>query len=199
MVSVTLTHARYHSHFISILYHPMEQLQPTLDAIDLSSPLRRAPKERVPPPVRTAFAFDTMESAIAAIACGNFVVIMDDESRENEGDLIIPDCSTEQMAWMIKHTRFGLTVPYTPHSPILFSPPFCSCTIAGTSVSRSRQATSKHCQSQRWFHRTKNDIGQPTPSLSTTSTVHIPSFPSLPVQYNPSRAHFSDTTPTKIY
>jgi len=49
-----------------------------------------------------------MESAIAAIARGEFVVVMDDESRENEGDLIIPaaGCSTEQMAWMIKHTRF---------------------------------------------------------------------------------------------
>ena len=133
----------------SSAYHPMEQLRPTLDAIDLSSPPRRAPKERVPP-IRTAFAFDTMESAIAAIARGDFVVVMDDESRENEGDLIIPaaGCSTEQMAWMIKHTRFGLSVPYTPHSPNLLFPPFCSCGTAGTSVSRSRQATSRHCQFQ---------------------------------------------------
>jgi 3,4-dihydroxy 2-butanone 4-phosphate synthase len=48
-----------------------------------------------------------MESAVAAIARGEFVVVMDDEARENEGDLIIPGagCSTEQMAWMIKHTR----------------------------------------------------------------------------------------------
>jgi len=84
----------------------MEQLRHTPDAIDLSSPPRRAPTERVPPPIRTAFAFDTMESAIAAIARGEFVVVMDDESRENEGDIIIPaaGCSTEQMAWMIKHT-----------------------------------------------------------------------------------------------
>ena len=133
----------------SSAYHPMEQLRPTLDAIDLSSPPRRAPKERVPP-IRTAFAFDTMESAIAAIARGDFVVVMDDESRENEGDLIIPaaGCSTEHMAWMIKHTRFGLSVPYTPHSPNLLFPPFCSCGTAGTSVSRSRQATSRHCQFQ---------------------------------------------------
>jgi len=47
-----------------------------------------------------------MESAIAAIARGEFVVVMDDEGRENEGDVIVPaaGCSTEQMAWMIKHT-----------------------------------------------------------------------------------------------
>ncbi|KAH8997845.1 3,4-dihydroxy-2-butanone 4-phosphate synthase [Lactarius hatsudake] len=78
-------------------------LRPT--PVDLSSPPRRAPEERHPS-MRTTFAFDTMESAIAAIARGEFVVVMDDEGRENEGDLIIPaaGCSTEQMAWMIKHT-----------------------------------------------------------------------------------------------
>ena len=141
--------SRRQARFPSSAYHSMEQLRPTLDAIDLSSPPRRAPKERVPPPIRAAFAFDTMESAIAAIVRGDFVVVMDDESRENEGDLIIPvGCSTEQMAWMIKHTRFGLTVPYTPHSPNLFYPPFCSSATVGTSVSRSRQATLRRCQSQ---------------------------------------------------
>ncbi|KAH9986098.1 3,4-dihydroxy-2-butanone 4-phosphate synthase [Russula compacta] len=78
---------------------------PLQDIVKFSSTPRRAPKERTPP-VRTAFAFDTIESAIAAVARGEFVVVMDDESRENEGDLIIPavGCSTEQMAWMIKHT-----------------------------------------------------------------------------------------------
>ena len=85
---------------------PSTRLIANPDVIDLSSPPRRAPKERTPP-VRTAFAFDTVESAIAAMARGDFVVVMDDEARENEGDLIIPalGCSTEQMAWMIKHTR----------------------------------------------------------------------------------------------
>jgi 3,4-dihydroxy-2-butanone 4-phosphate synthase len=54
---------------------------------------------------------------VAAIARGDFVVVMDDESRENEGDLIIPavGCSTEQMAWMIKHTRY---VPLPPDSAL---------------------------------------------------------------------------------
>ena len=87
-------------------YSPPLPTWPISDTTDLSSPPRRAPKERTPS-VRTAFAFDTIESAVAAIARGDFVVVMDDESRENEGDLIIPavGCSTEQMAWMIKHTR----------------------------------------------------------------------------------------------
>ncbi len=92
---------------VSTPYASFTHTRPVPDGPNLSSPPRRAPKERTPP-VRTTFAFDTMESAIAAIARGEFVVVMDDESRENEGDLIIPaaGCSTEQMAWMIKHTRF---------------------------------------------------------------------------------------------
>ncbi|KAL1743230.1 3,4-dihydroxy-2-butanone 4-phosphate synthase-domain-containing protein [Schizophyllum fasciatum] len=58
------------------------------------------------PPARTEFAFDTMEDALAAFAAGEFLVVMDDEDRENEGDLIIAggQCTTEKMAWMIKHT-----------------------------------------------------------------------------------------------
>jgi 3,4-dihydroxy 2-butanone 4-phosphate synthase len=99
---------------LSSPYAPLAPARPIHDPVDLSSPPRRAPKERTPS-VRSAFAFDTMESAIAAIARGEFVVVMDDESRENEGDLIVPaaGCSTEQMAWMIKHTRCGSYCPVT--------------------------------------------------------------------------------------
>jgi hypothetical protein len=91
---------------ISTSYASFAHTLPGPDGFGLSSPPRRAPKERTPP-VRTTFAFDSVESAVAAIARGEFVVVMDDEARENEGDLIIPaaGCSTEQMAWMIKHTR----------------------------------------------------------------------------------------------
>ncbi|KAJ2912637.1 hypothetical protein MD484_g7788, partial [Candolleomyces efflorescens] len=57
-------------------------------------------------PQRTSFSFDSMEDALAAFAAGEFLVVMDDETRENEGDLIIAasQCTTEKMAWMIKHT-----------------------------------------------------------------------------------------------
>lgn len=56
---------------------------------------------------RTTFSFDTMEEALDAFAAGEFLVVMDDEDRENEGDLIIAasQCTTEKMAWMIKQTR----------------------------------------------------------------------------------------------
>ena len=58
-------------------------------------------------PVRTAFSFDPIEDALAAFAKGEFLVVADDEGRENEGDLIIAasEVSTEKMAWMIRHTR----------------------------------------------------------------------------------------------
>ncbi|KAK7060841.1 3,4-dihydroxy 2-butanone 4-phosphate synthase [Paramarasmius palmivorus] len=55
---------------------------------------------------RMEFAFDSMEEALEAYKNGEFLVVMDDENRENEGDLIIAGChcTTEKMAWMIRHT-----------------------------------------------------------------------------------------------
>jgi 3,4-dihydroxy-2-butanone 4-phosphate synthase len=68
----------------------------------------KVPKEVQNPLVRPSFAFDSMEDALSAFAQGEFLVVMDDENRENEGDLIIAAslCTTEKMAWMIKHTRY---------------------------------------------------------------------------------------------
>jgi 3,4-dihydroxy-2-butanone 4-phosphate synthase len=50
--------------------------------------------------------FDTVGDAIAAIANGEFVIVVDDTDRENEGDLIIAaeKISTEQMAFLVKHS-----------------------------------------------------------------------------------------------
>lgn len=58
-------------------------------------------------PKRTGFFFDPMEDALAAFSLGEPIVVMDDESRENEGDIIISasKCTTEAMAWIIKYTR----------------------------------------------------------------------------------------------
>ncbi len=51
-------------------------------------------------------AFDGVESAIAAIGRGEFVVVVDDERRENEGDLIVAaDAITpEGIGFMLRHT-----------------------------------------------------------------------------------------------
>jgi 3,4-dihydroxy 2-butanone 4-phosphate synthase len=53
------------------------------------------------------FLFDDVEEALAAFKRGEFLVVMDDKGRENEGDLICAasEITTEKMAWFIKHTR----------------------------------------------------------------------------------------------
>ncbi|OUV78825.1 MAG: bifunctional 3,4-dihydroxy-2-butanone-4-phosphate synthase/GTP cyclohydrolase II [Acidimicrobiaceae bacterium TMED130] len=49
---------------------------------------------------------NTIREAIDAIAAGQFVVVVDDEDRENEGDLIIAaeSVTAEDMAFMVKYT-----------------------------------------------------------------------------------------------
>ncbi|SNX88005.1 probable RIB3 - 3,4-dihydroxy-2-butanone 4-phosphate synthase [Melanopsichium pennsylvanicum] len=60
--------------------------------------------------------FNTIEEAIADIKAGKFVVVLDDEDRENEGDLIISAslCTTKQMAWFIQHTSGFICISLTP-------------------------------------------------------------------------------------
>ena len=54
------------------------------------------------------FSFDPIEDALEAFGKGEFVVVMDDESRENEVDLCIAasEITTEKMAFFIRHTRW---------------------------------------------------------------------------------------------
>jgi 3,4-dihydroxy 2-butanone 4-phosphate synthase len=51
--------------------------------------------------------FDAIPDAVAAMRAGEFVVVLDDEDRENEGDLICAAelCTTEMMAWFVRHSR----------------------------------------------------------------------------------------------
>lgn len=57
--------------------------------------------------------FDPIEDALAAIAAGEMVVVVDDEDRENEGDLIMAasKATPEQVAFMIRHTSGILCTP----------------------------------------------------------------------------------------
>ena len=60
--------------------------------------------------------FSTVEDAIAPIARGEIVVVVDDEDRENEGDLIMAaDAATpEKIAFFIDHTSGLICAPLTP-------------------------------------------------------------------------------------
>ncbi len=53
---------------------------------------------------------DTVEEAIEEIRNGNFVIVVDDEDRENEGDLIIAAeaITPEKINFMETHARGGL-------------------------------------------------------------------------------------------
>ena len=58
---------------------------------------------------------DTIEDAIEDFRKGQFVVVVDDEDRENEGDLIIAaeKITPEQVNFMLKHARGVLCAPLT--------------------------------------------------------------------------------------
>ena len=57
--------------------------------------------------------FATIEKAIAAIGRGEIVVVVDDETRENEGDLIMAAefATPEAIAFFVKHTSGVICVP----------------------------------------------------------------------------------------
>ena len=58
-------------------------------------------------------ALSTIEDAIAALRDGSMVVVVDDEDRENEGDLIMAaeDVTAERMAFFLEHTSGVFCVP----------------------------------------------------------------------------------------
>ncbi|OBT54168.1 3,4-dihydroxy-2-butanone 4-phosphate synthase [Pseudogymnoascus sp. 24MN13] len=60
--------------------------------------------------------FDSIEDAIAAFKNGEFVVVLDDPGRENEGDLIIAaeDVTPEQMAFMVRYSSGLICAPLVP-------------------------------------------------------------------------------------
>ncbi|MEM8550227.1 MAG: 3,4-dihydroxy-2-butanone-4-phosphate synthase, partial [Verrucomicrobiota bacterium] len=67
--------------------------------------------ENIQPP------FDPIEDAIAAIAAGELVVVTDDESRENEGDLVMAaeKVTPEAVNMMIRYARGLICVPTVAH------------------------------------------------------------------------------------
>jgi len=60
---------------------------------------------------------DSIERAIADIAAGKAVVVVDDEDRENEGDLIFAaeKATPELMSFMIRYSSGYVCVPMTAH------------------------------------------------------------------------------------
>lgn len=63
----------------------------------------------------TDFNIDNIEAAVKDFAEGKFVIVVDDEDRENEGDLIIAAemITPEKVNFMLKHARGVLCAPIT--------------------------------------------------------------------------------------
>jgi 3,4-dihydroxy 2-butanone 4-phosphate synthase/GTP cyclohydrolase II len=61
----------------------------------------------------TTTSFDPIDRAIADIAAGLAVVVVDDADRENEGDLVVAasKITQEQVAFMVRHTSGVVCVP----------------------------------------------------------------------------------------
>src|SRR5437879_10139607 len=57
--------------------------------------------------------FAPIDEAVAAVARGEFVVVVDDADRENEGDLIIAaeKITSEGIAFMVRHTSGVICLP----------------------------------------------------------------------------------------
>jgi 3,4-dihydroxy 2-butanone 4-phosphate synthase/GTP cyclohydrolase II len=69
------------------------------------------PGKGAPPP--GAASLDSVEELLAELRAGRMVIVMDDEDRENEGDLIMAAeyANPEAVAFMIRHTSGIICVP----------------------------------------------------------------------------------------
>jgi 3,4-dihydroxy 2-butanone 4-phosphate synthase / GTP cyclohydrolase II len=80
-------------------------------------PARTEQGEPVSPGSRTQYAdaFTSIPEAVAAISRGEIIVVVDDEDRENEGDLIMAAeaATPEKIAFFVRHTSGVICVPLT--------------------------------------------------------------------------------------
>src|SRR5438067_12164793 len=63
--------------------------------------------------------FAPVEKAIAAVGRGEIIIVVDDEDRENEGDLIMAAefATPEAIAFFVRHTSGLICAPAGEHRP----------------------------------------------------------------------------------
>lgn len=85
---------------------------PDSDAAAKVKPITAHPRARVKK-TETDRGFATVEEAISAYSAGNFVVIVDDDERENEGDLCMPAqfVTPEAISFVLRNTCGIICVP----------------------------------------------------------------------------------------
>ncbi len=69
--------------------------------------------------------FDSIKESIESFKRGEFIVVLDSQDRENEGDLIVAaqDISAEQMAFMVRFTSGYVCAPITSELTMSLSLP----------------------------------------------------------------------------
>jgi 3,4-dihydroxy 2-butanone 4-phosphate synthase/GTP cyclohydrolase II len=72
-------------------------------------------KLRLAKPARSKSPFASVEEALAAIQAGQMIIVVDDEDRENEGDLTMAaeKVTPEAINFMAKHGRGLICMPMT--------------------------------------------------------------------------------------
>ncbi|KAL4867737.1 hypothetical protein BDV12DRAFT_170752 [Aspergillus spectabilis] len=70
----------------------------------------------MPSPTDPALQFDSIEDTIKAFKNGEFIIVLDSQDRENEGDLIIAaeSITDAQMAFLVRYTSGLICAPITP-------------------------------------------------------------------------------------
>ncbi|KAL4983980.1 DHBP synthase RibB-like alpha/beta domain-containing protein [Aspergillus falconensis] len=70
----------------------------------------------MPLPTGPVLQFDSIEDTIKAFKNGEFIVVLDSQDRENEGDLIIAaeSITDAQMAFLVRYTSGLICAPITP-------------------------------------------------------------------------------------
>ncbi|KAL5042591.1 hypothetical protein BDW71DRAFT_189787 [Aspergillus fruticulosus] len=70
----------------------------------------------MPSPTGPVLQFDSIEDTIKAFKNGEFIVVLDSQDRENEGDLIIAaeSITDAQMAFLVRYTSGLICAPITP-------------------------------------------------------------------------------------
>ena len=84
----------------------------TADSSAEATPAAERPRPVKPVDCADPRLLDPVADALAAMAAGRPVVVVDDEDRENEGDLIAASqLATPALAFMIRHTSGVICAP----------------------------------------------------------------------------------------
>jgi 3,4-dihydroxy-2-butanone 4-phosphate synthase len=69
--------------------------------------------------------FDSIQDAIKDLQSGKMIIVVDDEDRENEGDLVMAAefCKPEDVNFMITHAKGLICVPMEEHTAMKLSLP----------------------------------------------------------------------------